>query len=149
MKDIRGFSLVEVTLAIGVFAFVIVAVIALYSLALDYMGKSQHELQSANLMTRVVDDYRRLFLNQEPSSFGLPDPVGLPVASSTSGQVFLDGLGGVTSSADALYRLRFRVERLEGEDARLRLHLLFAWPANATHPQVIQESITVLARHLQ
>lgn len=63
MKDSRGFSLIEVTVAVAIFALVLVSVLPLFPQSLTWAKSAETEVVSGYLLARVAHDLRT---NPEP-----------------------------------------------------------------------------------
>lgn len=141
MKGTGAFSLVEVTLAIGVFAYAVIAILGMYPIAMASMGNSRSELFAANLATRIIDDYRGSLAGNFTNSFNMPSAQS--VQTNAAGTNFLGREGDLVTATDseAVYRMVYRIQRLGNgptnlppRSPRFRVNLILAWPAAATNP---------------
>jgi len=114
----RGFSLTEVIIALGIFAFCIVALINLLAVGIRTTGQSQERLEAANTAQELLE-MRRLYPTNLTSS-GSNVPVnlanwGLPEIKTTSlpviGEVPIAEDGTIVSatSPEAVYWLNYRL----------------------------------------
>src|SRR5438046_59492 len=105
-KSHSAFSLVEVTLALGVAAFCFVTVAGLLSVGLQTNQRSTSQTVATNIITAVVTDLRnstRVSLGQSPS--GSSPIFGIPVSGSAP-PIYFDTSGHRTTLASAVYRLK-------------------------------------------
>jgi type II secretory pathway pseudopilin PulG len=144
MTNRKGFSLVEVTMAIGIFAFVVVAILGLYSVAIGNMRKSQIEIHAANLASEILEDYRRSLLDASALRFALPSPSSLQTAVPAEGEIYVNLDGKLVDSSRADYRIRYALERQSGLGHRIHVYLAFLWPPLSAAPEAIMEVKTAL-----
>jgi uncharacterized protein (TIGR02598 family) len=81
----QGFSLVEVTLAIGIAAFCLLAVFALLPVGLDSNRESHRHTAAAALATDVVADLRATALSQTAGAVTTSPVYKIPVPSASLG----------------------------------------------------------------
>lgn len=121
----KAFSLVEVTLALGVAAFVLVAILGLLSNGIQMSHQSKAELQSAQVASSL------LAIRRAAPTLELPD-CPLPILTNavpTLQSLLLDRAGRKVSSLDkGYYSMFYTIEPLGGRTARVYLSL--------THPPV-------------
>jgi len=136
MRRSEAFSLVEVTLALGVAAFCLVAVFGLLPTGLNLTRAASEKSAAINIAAALVSDARSVegATNSSPL-YGIPIPASVTTGLAQKRQIalFLDGSGGRVSSApDARY---LAVVTLTGPAAgRLdatMMHVLMTWPAQA------------------
>lgn len=131
----RAFSLVEVVLALGVCAFVLIALIGLFSNAWRSSRESEDQIQAANFASRFLG-----LSSTAPSASA--NPVGIPAARLTqaygnafsSSNLYLDSTGALSPSLspDAAYRITC----LAGTNAATgphvsQVYLKLSWPPQA------------------
>lgn len=132
----RAFSLVEVVLALGICAFVLVAMLGLFSTGLRASRESEEQVQAANLASQILAT--RL---ASPSSdthtpdFAIPaaaltNAYG-PVYGSAGGYVGLDGRTKPNADSAA-----YRIVAMAGTNALTgsrtsQVYLLLSWPPQA------------------
>jgi len=126
---VSGFSLVEVVLAIGVFAFALVAVFALVPVGLNTSKDSIQQTESAHLISLIEADIRATPKSSNKSSiFGVTLSTN---ASASSTNVFLNEDGSSVSASapqNAKYRLTLTFPGSSGRNA-IPLYILATWPA--------------------
>lgn len=73
-RSLQGFSLVEVVLAVGIFAFVIVAVMGLIGPTTRSIADIEHRDVAASLGTTILLELRRVSQGQDFDAFGTQIP---------------------------------------------------------------------------
>jgi len=130
----KGFTLVEVTLALGICAFVLVALIGLFSTGLKASRESEDQVQAANLASRIVAIRQAAPTNA--SSF--PD-LAIPASAMTNayadaygGATRYVGFDGMTNSSSPAYRVTCKAgtNALTGSSTA-QVYLLLTWPPQA------------------
>ncbi len=135
---IRGFTLVEVTLALGILAFCLVAILGLMPVGLDSFRNASRQAEAATLLRQIgvslltpVPEENGVYRLADPGTIGdLSWAVGGSVISvsgyMTSGGVASDNV----SSADFVWSLQLMPpeEKWKRGQALVRI----AWPATAT-----------------
>lgn len=117
-----AFSLVEVVVAIGIFAFAIIMVFGLLPAGILSIRKSVGEVDATQLIERVEQDIR--------NGYGTTSPIyQIPLTTSGSNTLFFDrSLGRVTSAAAGYYRVDCRIASAAPV---LSVNLRATWPAVA------------------
>lgn len=135
---IPAFSLVEVVLSLGICAFVLVAMMGLFSTGLRASRESEEQVQAANLASQILAS--RLASPSNPSP-----ALAIPAAALTN--TFADVFGGTetyigldgltTTDADAAaYRMVCRAGTNALTGPRLaQIYLLLTWPPQAAPTQ--------------
>jgi type II secretory pathway pseudopilin PulG len=130
----RAFSLVEVVLALGICAFVLVALIGLFSTGLRTGRESEEQVQAANLASQILAT--RLAAPTTSSNlnnFAIP----LTALTNSYGDVYassggLVGLDGRTNSTPA-YRIICRAGTNAQTGPRLaQVYVMLSWPYQAS-----------------
>jgi uncharacterized protein (TIGR02598 family) len=142
-----GFSLIEVTLALGVAAFCLIAVFGLIPVGVQTNRNATSQTAATNIMTAVVTDLRSASKTKLSSpQFGITIPSDhtsgaasncQPCASCWNVQTqtkYFDGSGNVVASAVALYRVTLTL--VQNPTATTTTGALFydvrtTWPAQA------------------
>ena len=147
LHSIAAFSLVEVTLAIGIAAFCLIAVIGIIPVGVQTNRNAASQTAATNIMTAVVTDLRVT----PKTKFGSPQ-FGITIPSDhTSGAAsncqpcatcwnqqtqtrYFDGSGKVVASTAALYRVTLTL--VQNPTATTTTGALFydvraTWPAQA------------------
>ncbi len=132
-----GFSLVEVTLALGIVAFALVAIVGLLAGGLQNGSEARAEVDMANLATAIIGERRAA-----PTAT-IPDPILPPLDDATKspvitagGQPYRDTVyltedgEPTTSAAEKFYRLDYALSRNPTERlAEIYLSLVTPWQA--------------------
>jgi uncharacterized protein (TIGR02598 family) len=127
-----GFSLVEVTLALGVAAFCLLAVFGLLPIGLKTQQSAIEQTAATRIISGAASDLRNTARTAAASSlFAITIPANTASSSST---LYFDTEGRYSSalSADSRYRLTvtFSPNSAGGRGATF-VHLLVSWPAAA------------------
>jgi uncharacterized protein (TIGR02598 family) len=131
-KSRSAFSLVEVTLALGVAAFCFVTVAGLLSVGLQTNQRSTSQTAATNIIAAVVTDLRSTAkvaaLGQSPS--GSSPQFQIPVSGGPPQTIYFDGSGYKTTLAStqfpAVYRLKVTITN---PTAATFAQLQVTWPA--------------------
>jgi len=126
----RGFSLIEVTIALGVVAFALVAIIGVLPMGLNSVRHSGSILQ-ADVMARDListlrtrPDYQTLL-----SEFPLPDLTSDSLVLPNTNRVFITENGLVSANPEnAAFAAEYTITRDVDSDRILYVHLQLAWP---------------------
>lgn len=125
-----GFSLVEVVIALGLFAFCIVAITGLLGVGLGAARSVANDAIAASLAESIYGAWQ---MQKDPEAeLGLPPlfEEKLPALSGANEPIFLDDTGArVDPPGPAAVLLTYRSQSL-GADT-YRLELTFKWPAAA------------------
>ena len=144
-----GFSLVEVTLALGVAAFCLMALSGLLPLGLHVNQSSISETAAASVLSSVIAD-----LDATPKT-SLTSPL-YTITFGTAKVLYFDGNGSVVTPLDqsATPRYRLAVTFPSGPVAALGptfVSLKLTWPALAdpaiTRPAGVVETLAAFDRH--
>ena len=123
-KDGRGFSIIEVVIALGICAFVIVAILGMFGGGVRTEADASSELNAANLAELIVSQYRA---NPTNNSLNAPLTQTLP---TTPQQTNIGWDGVATNSPTAPYCLRYRIGMTTNSKVGL-VALTLSWPAAA------------------
>lgn len=139
LKQIYGFSLVEVTLALGVAAISLLAIFALLPFGLQTNQRAIRESAAADILSAVAADLRATPVTiprggaAMSSQYSLAIPPN-PVGAATTATLFLSGAGQASPSLRTDSSCRLAVTFLpNGPGARTAtfVHLKITWPAAA------------------
>jgi len=133
----RAFSLVEVTLSLGVAAFCLIAVFGLLPAGLNSNKTSIEQTAATNLLTAIATDLRAApnpppgATAQSSAQFGIQIPAGS--GSVTSGTIYVAEDWEVThSSSGARYMVSLLITPPgSGSKQATVVHLRLTWPAAA------------------
>ncbi len=123
----RAFSLVEVVLALGLIAVVLVSLLGIYVIGIETERNSAAQIRAANLATRLMSERRHNPREINPAL--LIPPLDDP-SLGTSGKTvyFSENEGAVTNAADATMACRI-TSTLSSDSKLAYLTLRFFWPA--------------------
>ena len=133
MKLSRGFSLVEVAVALGIAAFALVAVFGLLPVGLNSSDAAIRQTEANAIFSSVLEDLRSTPSRATSSNFGLTLPTD-PAAPSASPAIFyLDETGRTSPSPTANSRYRLMVTFLPAPHSLAPVQILqqLTWPASA------------------
>ena len=167
----QAFSLVEVTLALGIAVFCLVVVFGLLTVGLNTSAISVEQTNAVNLLSVVANDLRTASKpfpqgSATPSSDGfydspiyqLPVPTPVPMATpsptptayGTPTQKLLDQDGHPVNPSDptARYQLNVWLRPGVGRDATVA-RIMLSWPASAAYlnPSGSVETLVALDRN--
>lgn len=132
----RAFSLIEVVLALGICAFVLVAMLGLFSTGLRAGRESEEQVQAANLASQILATRMASPTNDAHTlDFAIPASAltnaYADILGSEGGFVGLDGRTNVSAS-NAAYRLFARAGTNGLTGARTaQVYLMLSWPPQA------------------
>lgn len=146
----QAFSLVEVTLALGIISFGLIAIMGLVPKGLGIVKESADEAAALNILSAVSSDLQCVGSNTTASV-----SYQIPVQSVNSGKGYFDSDGNwlgnsatVSSDvpSDAVYALSWTIQArsLQSPPAAF---LSISWPAKATLPLGSVDSVLVLPRN--
>jgi uncharacterized protein (TIGR02598 family) len=121
-----GFSLVEVTLALGVAAFCLIAVFGLMPVGVQTNRNATSQTAATNIIATVIADLRATpSTNSTSSQFG--------ITFGTNATLYFDSTGQFTTSLGANSRYQLNVTWNGSPPSGLQYaDLKFTWPAAAT-----------------
>lgn len=149
----RAFSLVEVTAALGIASFCIIAVFGLLPTGLNSNKAAIEQTAATNLLTAIDADLRTApnpapggtaqtspqFGIEIPAAGGTVTPQGSPITK------FVAEDGRVVSAASARYLLSIWMTPPSTTREATRVRLLLSWPASATADKAAGSVDTVIA----
>ncbi len=136
-----GFSLVEVTLALALAAFGLVAVVGLIPTGLQQVKQSSAESVAVNILSKLVSDVRN-----SPTS---GTNAAIPIRSATTGKAYFDVngrfLGTSGATPDSIYAVSWQVrEKNSTTGVPANVHLAVCWPAVSSTPTGLAEAVVPL-----
>ncbi len=146
IKKKRGFSLIEVVLALGVLSFAILSIMALLPMGLQTNRDSYEESVGTNLIGAMVADWQSLRVggtNRTSPVFKLPKLEPLMQQTNALG---IDESGEITSLASARYKVAYRIIPPTVADSFSPYFISFvvSWPAQSTNAASSVESIAAI-----
>ncbi len=138
-----AFSLIEVTLAIGLIAFAAIALYGLLPTAIATIESGIREETATEILYSAAADMRRVRIPSANSPLYQFSPLA---ASPTAISRFFDTSGTLLSgSTNAMFRLD--VTPCTNSNPRFSVwRLTVSWPAQATSPNISAENIVFLIR---
>lgn len=135
----RGFSLVEVTLALGITAFALLAVVGLLPVAIESGRNSIAKTEAAGLLSRVMAELPHLAALDPGDPGAKTEALGLALgdlAQPSDQSLFFTREGAEVPGSDprAVYRVSIRrgaVAPAPAVTRSLPVRLLVTWPAAA------------------
>lgn len=140
----RAFSLVEVTLAIGIAAFCLLGIFSLLPVGANSNRDSVSTTHAASLTEALVADLRGTKTNDTSLVYGLK-----PDTAVTDSVIYLKEDGSkVVAASDADYRAAVTIAPpASGVIAPTGIRVLLSWPAAATNQANVLETVTALDRN--
>jgi type II secretory pathway pseudopilin PulG len=129
----RAFTLVEVVLALGIFAFVIVALLGLFSAGVQINSDIQNQTQAADLGSRIIAMAQAAPTNAAANAAIPGSALANAYASlyGTSGTYV--GFDGLITNTPAAYRISCSAGTTALTGANIaQIHLTLTWPPNAS-----------------
>lgn len=136
-----GFSLVEVALALGLMAFVLVSLFALVPMGINTSKQSLEESRGLNVLSAVRSDRMTTPFSEPSAIFGIPVLTNT-LTSPVAGYFGVDD--NCTSTGPNLQKARYRVDyRIvpppAGQKAPFFGNFRVSWPAVAPRPEGLVE----------
>jgi uncharacterized protein (TIGR02598 family) len=128
-----AFSLVEITLALGVAAVSLLAIFGLLATGSQVNHTAAEQTASTDILMAVANDLRATPSTTDTSlQYGITIPAN-PVNSSSSTTIYFDSTGGFSTSLTSGSRYRVAITFLSTSAARFatRVALRVTWPAAA------------------
>ena len=125
-KD-RGFSLVEVTLALGVAGFCLIAVFGLLPIGVQTNQRAISQTAGTSILSNVIADMRAT-----PKTSPASTQYGIALSTSSTTTLYFDGQGQFATSrgANSRYRLTVTIPpNPAGANAATFAYLRITWPA--------------------
>ncbi len=131
---LRAFSLIEVVLALAVMAFVLVAVVGLFSVGLQTNKESSDQIQATDVASLLISS-RRAQPTGPLANFALPPLTNGTGTFSNGTPVNLAVDGTVAASAAAApFKLDYVVATAAASPKSASVYLLLWWPGSAPQP---------------
>lgn len=146
LRSGRGFSLVEVVLALGIAAFALVAIVGMLPVGLKLARESDEESRAVNVLTQVVADCRAVSGEASSEIYHFPALIGTTPLTNT----FAVGEDGSYLDQDftkARYRVSYSlIPPRSGSGDPWLLWTRAAWPAQSTNASGAVESLNSIPR---
>lgn len=146
--------MVEVVVALGIFAFSILTILGLMGSSLKVTRDNEERIQAANVATVLMERYREMITEEVRGAAGLPagqiswNDFPLP-PNPTGGNNFsssvqwIDNVGSVTNREEAAFGLKHLItsDPVKGSPAKLvRCSLQLIWPVDSADQSSPQNS---------
>jgi len=139
-----GISLVETTIAIGVVAFALVALLALLPVGMKSIRASHNETIATHLLSGIVADVQTVPADQtESPRYGIP----INASVSSTGRFYIDQNGEASQNqGDPGFVVDWRVIKPASSHvlAPSRVALQIAWPSMAVRPSGTVDALVVI-----
>ena len=123
----RGFSLVEVCLALGIAAFTLLTILSLLPLGIENNQAALRQTEALNIVTGIVEDLRQATPASDPQS----SRYGISPTQETS-ELYLDAAGSPVPRAQAVYHVRISLTRpADGKRNATKATVTLGWPAGS------------------
>jgi uncharacterized protein (TIGR02598 family) len=123
---VAAFSLIELTLALGIAAFCLIAVLGLMPVAALTNRNAKSQTAATNIMAAVVSDLRAT-----PTTTNTSRQFGLSFGTSGTQTLYFDGSGTVSLSLTANSRYRLDITWNTAPTGLRYAYLNVWWPASA------------------
>jgi len=138
----RAFSMIEVTMALGIAVFGIITIFALLPTGLNLTRESSAQCLAVNILTGLASDIRNSDGAASTKVFKIP------LGSVGSGVIYFDESGlslDAIPSAAAIYKAEWSVQPLDAANAiPPYVHAQVGWPAQAKNPIGFEEVLVIL-----
>lgn len=154
-KNIRGFSLVEISLALGIAAFCLVAIFALLPIGLKGNLESSEETAATGVLSLVVADLSASPATIPPGAatnsrqFAIPIPASPVTAATAVPPLYFSesGFDGSSRLASSQFRLDVTFLPTAGAKSATLARVKASWPAAAPNPSGRVETLVALDRN--
>ena len=122
-----AFSLVEVTLALGIAAFCLITVIGIIPVGVQTTRSATSQTAATNIMAAVIADLRAT-----PTTSNISTQFVITLATNGTQTRYFDGSGTPSTSVTANSRYRVDITWLAAPTGLRYADVKVWWPANAT-----------------
>lgn len=134
----QAFSLIEVTVAIGVVAFSMLAIVGLLPIASQITRDSASQTNTSEILSSVVADMRAT-----PKGSTTSPQYGIPLSGTST--LYFDGSGQVSTSLKSKSRYTLTVTPAPAGSGVIYADIALTWPAAATLGNSVGSVETVAA----
>lgn len=139
LPAVLAFSLVEVTIALGIAAFCLIPLLGLLMIGLNVAHATSEQMAATGLATSIAADFQAIPANKRTPRFkiALPTTGSYPSASPASTLFFAEDCvtSGSTAVASGITHSRYRVDIAYGQRVAtsqpIPVRILITWPAVA------------------
>lgn len=138
----NAFSLIEVVIALGIFAFCIVGIVGLLPIATNSVKSVSQESNANNIAESIAGFWQVAPLGS--STTGGNFTMGNFTVGTTGNQTFYYDNNGATvpTVGDSSLKLVYDVQPLSGYTSSFTVNLTFTWPPNASANSTIATTRT-------
>lgn len=142
-RSIRGFSLVEVVISLGIFAMILVGLFGLLASGLS-SGRLAMEITDASHMAGVLLAECEVPPTTDP--LFPPLVVAEPPPNGVNGTLYVNRDGeAVSNPAQAVYRVDYRIDQIAADSTRPgTVWLRLSWPAGQASSSGFYDVVTAL-----
>lgn len=131
----RGFSLVEVVLALGVVSFALVVTVALLPVGVRLSDEAESESRAVNMLSGLLADRAATSATNVSTVYGIP-PL---TAAATNTLNIAENWEIVSNPNDARFRVQYKIHPAAATPGLAKLWLRATWPAqNTNSPSAIE-----------
>lgn len=145
LKGVRAFSLVEVTIALGILAFGLVAMLGMLPTGLRLVKESADEATAANIAEAIQADIKSISADATETT-----RYEIPLSMANTGTAFFtkEGkwIGNSGSDPDAVYAAKWAI-RDRTSSSPPTAFVSVGWPALAAEPAGTVEVLLVLPQN--
>jgi len=131
MKN-SAFSLIEVVIALGIFAFCIVGIVGLLPIAANSAKSVSQESNANNIAESIAGIWQVASLNSTISNSNFP-VTNLDIRPSSITNYYFNEFGQATNSNSAALRMEYEAKTNDTFKNAYDVNLSFYWPANSTN----------------
>ena len=126
----NAFSLIEVVIALGIFAFCIVGIVGLLPIAANSVKSVSQETNANNIAESIAGFWQVAPIgSQTGGNFTMGN---FTVGTTGNQTIYYNNFGTETAATDASLRLIYDVQSLTGFPNSFTVNLTFNWPLTAT-----------------
>ena len=124
-----GFSLIEVVIALGIFAFCIVAIVGLLPVGINSVRSVSNENNAIHIASSIEGIWQVAPLGSSPIT--IPNIItNLAISSSANSTYFFDEFGDpLANSTGAALKMNYKTA---GSGNSTTVNMTFSWPPSAT-----------------
>jgi uncharacterized protein (TIGR02598 family) len=124
-----GFSLIEVVIALGIFAFCIVAIVGLLPVGMNSVRSVSNENNAIHIASSIEGIWQVAPLGSSPIT--IPNIItNLAISSSANSTYFFDEFGDpLANSTGAALKMNYKTA---GSGNSTTVNMTFSWPPSAT-----------------
>jgi len=128
-----AFSLIEVVVALGLFSFCIVGILALFAVAMGSARSVGDESNAVHVASSIAGIWEVAPLGStvELKDTGATVDMGTFTIGADDQELYYNGDGKTNAAAGASLKLEYEAVRLPNNTNAYAVNMTFSWPANA------------------